>query len=153
MAEWRDFCDRFVGVEPDPRYRYICSAGLNMFHIDPYGRLSVCMISREPEYELLRGTFREGWDEALLETRYQPASNDYVCAGCPLMSLCGQCPGWGRLEHGDPEKRVEFLCEVAHLRARAAGIDVDVRPREKHADTRALAEPRPLVASFESTDF
>jgi radical SAM protein with 4Fe4S-binding SPASM domain len=124
MEEWREFCDRFVGVRPDPRYRYTCGAGISTFHIDPYGRLSVCMIAREPEYDLRRGTFRQGWDEALLETRYQPAGDEYACNTCPLISLCGQCPGYAQLEHGDPERPVPFLCQVAHLRAKALGIAV-----------------------------
>jgi radical SAM protein with 4Fe4S-binding SPASM domain len=125
MEGWKEFCDRFIGVEPDPRYRYVCGAGINTFHVDPYGRLSVCMISREPQYDLRRGTFREGWHEALRETRYQPASDDYACNRCPLQSLCGQCPGYARLEHGDPERPVDFLCEVAHRRAKALGLKVE----------------------------
>jgi radical SAM protein with 4Fe4S-binding SPASM domain len=133
MEEWRTFCEQHVGVEPDPRYRYVCGAGLNTFHIDPYGRLSVCMISREPQYDLREGTFKEGWRDALRETRFQPAGDDYGCNTCPLLSLCGQCPGWAQMEHGDPEKRVEFLCRVAHLRAEALGIAV-----EKKADVRQL---------------
>jgi len=129
MAEWHDFCDRLMGVEPDPRYRYVCSAGINTFHIDPYGRLSVCMISREPQYDLRRGTFQEGWREDLLKTRHQPASDDYTCNACPLLSLCGQCPGWARLEHGDPERPVAFLCDVAHRRAEALDLDISSRMR------------------------
>jgi hypothetical protein len=34
------------------------------------------------------------------------------------------CPANGELENGDPESPVEFLCEVAHLRAMALGFDV-----------------------------
>jgi radical SAM protein with 4Fe4S-binding SPASM domain len=101
MEEWKQFCDRFVGAESDPRYLYSCGAGLSSFHIDPYGHLSVCLLSREPEYDLREGTFLEGWRDALLKTRYQPASPEYECAGCALMALCNQCPGWGQLGHGD----------------------------------------------------
>ena len=34
------------------------------------------------------------------------------------------CPANGELENGDPEAPVDFLCEVAHLRARTLGIPV-----------------------------
>jgi hypothetical protein len=34
------------------------------------------------------------------------------------------CPANGELENGDPESPVEFLCEVAHLRAMALGLEV-----------------------------
>jgi radical SAM protein with 4Fe4S-binding SPASM domain len=135
MEEWEKFCDRFVGVDPDLRYRYVCGAGINTFHVDPYGRLSVCMLSREPAYDLRRGTFAAGWRNALPKTRYQPAGDDYACAGCPLMSLCGQCPGWAELESGDPEEPVTFLCEVAHRRAEVLGIE-GTWHREGHMSNR-----------------
>jgi hypothetical protein len=34
------------------------------------------------------------------------------------------CPANGELENGDPESPVDFLCQVAHLRAYALGMDV-----------------------------
>jgi hypothetical protein len=34
------------------------------------------------------------------------------------------CPANGELENGDRESPVEFLCEVAHLRAAVIGVDV-----------------------------
>jgi hypothetical protein len=34
------------------------------------------------------------------------------------------CPANGELENGDAESPVDFLCEVAHLRAMALGLDV-----------------------------
>ena len=34
------------------------------------------------------------------------------------------CPANGELENGDPESPVDFLCEVAHLRAMALGLEV-----------------------------
>jgi len=119
MAEWREFYDRFRGVHADERYLYVCGAGLNSFHVDPYGQLSACLISRVPSYDLRRGSFHEGWHEFLRRVRYQPPTESYACNQCELLSLCGQCPGWAQLEHGDPEEPVEFLCQVAHLRAAA----------------------------------
>jgi len=34
------------------------------------------------------------------------------------------CPANGELENGNPESPVDFLCEVAHLRAMALGLEV-----------------------------
>jgi hypothetical protein len=54
------------------------------------------------------------------------------------------CPANGELENGDPESPVEFLCQVAHLRAYALGSHVpehgdcpNCAPGAQHA---ALAE-------------
>lgn len=118
---WRDFCDRFRDVRADDRYLFVCGAGLTSFHIDPYGQLSACLIARTPEYDLRRGSFREGWRDFLAGVRYQAPTPTYQCGRCELLSLCGQCPGWAQLEHGNPEAPVEFLCQVAHLRAKAFG--------------------------------
>jgi hypothetical protein len=38
--------------------------------------------------------------------------------------MCGMCPANAELEVGDPEAPVDFLCQVAHLRALALGISV-----------------------------
>ncbi len=34
------------------------------------------------------------------------------------------CPANGEMENGDRESPVEFLCQVAHLRAAAVGVEV-----------------------------
>jgi len=46
------------------------------------------------------------------------------CTTCRIQSLCGMCPANGELESGDRESPVEFLCEVAHLRAAVIGAEV-----------------------------
>lgn len=122
LEEWRAFCERFRDVQADPHYLYVCGAGLRSFHVDPYGRLSLCLISRSPDYDLRQGSFREGWRESLSQVRYQPPSEEYGCNQCQLLSLCGQCPGWAQMEHEDQERPVDFLCQVAHLRAEAFGL-------------------------------
>jgi radical SAM protein with 4Fe4S-binding SPASM domain len=127
MGEWQQFCDNQIAVPQNSEYLYQCGAGIHTFHIDPYGRLSACMIARDPAYDLRRGTFREGWREFLFEERSQKRTRDVECADCELMALCGQCPGWGQLEHGDKESRVEYLCEVAHLRAEVFGVRVPIK--------------------------
>jgi hypothetical protein len=43
---------------------------MNSCHIDPHGKLGVCMISRAQEYDLRRGIFEEGWHEFLHMVRY-----------------------------------------------------------------------------------
>jgi hypothetical protein len=43
---------------------------------------------------------------------------------CRIHSVCSACPATNELETGDPESPVEFLCEVAHLRALALGFEI-----------------------------
>jgi hypothetical protein len=52
------------------------------------------------------------------------------------------CPANGELENEDPEAPVDFLCEVAHLRATTFGVPV--RP---HGDCEFCADPHSLIAT------
>jgi radical SAM protein with 4Fe4S-binding SPASM domain len=109
-------------ARPDPEALFSCGAGINSFHIDPYGRLLVCNMAREPGYDLRRGSFQEGWHHFLPQIRAQKWRKKHKCKDCDLIPICDQCPGWSQLEHGDQEIPVEYLCQVAHLRAKALGI-------------------------------
>jgi radical SAM protein with 4Fe4S-binding SPASM domain len=119
MPDWLSFRERIKGSQHDPAQLYACGAGVHSFHIDPYGELSLCMMSRQQSYDLRRGTFQQGWDDFLAAVRARPASPAYTCNSCELLPMCGQCPGWAYMEHGDEQKKVNFLCQVAHRRANA----------------------------------
>ena len=121
LKEWREFCSKFLGPAKSDKL-YICGAGQTSFHIDPYGELSVCIMSRVPSYNLGQGSFQEGWYGFIPKIREQKLETDYKCAKCELISLCGQCPGWAQLENGNMETPVDYLCQIAHLRAEAFGL-------------------------------
>jgi radical SAM protein with 4Fe4S-binding SPASM domain len=122
MERWREFCQKFLGPPVDTDHLYTCGAGRSSFHIDPFGQLSVCMMVRQSSYDLRSGSFRDGWRRFIPQVRAQTVSEDHACARCELRNLCGQCPGWASMETGNPEARVEYLCQVAHLRAEAFGL-------------------------------
>jgi radical SAM protein with 4Fe4S-binding SPASM domain len=125
---WRKFWREQAGPPNRPEYLYQCGAGRRSFHIDPAGRLTACIMVREPAYDLRRGTFREAWDEfmpAVLERKWDL---DVPCRTCRLYALCGQCPGIAHLETGDARRPVPYLCRLAHRRAEAFGL-LDEEPK------------------------
>jgi len=122
MKEWKEFSEKYLGLPIDNHYLYQCGAGISSFHIDPYGQLSLCIISRQNPFDLRQGSFREGWQDHLAALRFQPPTGKYDCAQCELLALCGQCPGWSNLEHGDAQVQVDYLCEIAHLRAKVLDL-------------------------------
>ena len=121
-SEFVQFHQRASKQQGDPEALFRCGAGVHSFHVDPYGRLMLCNMARDPSYELRGGSFREGWSGFLPKLRKRRLKKANKCVHCDLRWICDQCPGWSQLEHGDPEIPVDFLCEVTHLRAEAYGI-------------------------------
>ena len=103
---------------------YTCGGGIQAFAIDPYGKMSICVLSHFDTYDLRQGTFREGWESFLFQVRHKKRSRLTKCVACGLREMCGMCPANGELENEDPESPVDFLCHVAHLRAHAVGLKV-----------------------------
>lgn len=123
-AEWRRLAARLGGAACAGRTRYRCGGGTMAFTIDPYGMLRVCSLSADAGFDVRRGGFRAGWEEWMPCVRGAEISRRTKCTDCSLAPLCGMCPAQGMLAGGDGETPVDFLCRVAHLRARAFGIEV-----------------------------
>jgi len=125
----RDAYARLAGVElaanlPPSKQRYTCGGGQNGCAIDPNGRMTICVLSHRDGYDLRSGSFREGWESSIREIRASENKQETICTNCRITSLCGMCAANGELEGGDAETPVDFLCQVAHLRAFALGVEV-----------------------------
>lgn len=117
FEEWQRFAKEYQGLSKTD-YFYHCGAGINCFHITPYGQLCLCLLARYPQYNLLEGTFKQGWREFLQKARFQKAPPDYRCGECEMLSLCGYCPGWYQLEKMQTKKLGQYMCRIAQLRAK-----------------------------------
>jgi len=103
---------------------YSCGGGIDSFALDPYGHMSICVLSHQDTYDIRSGSVKEGWELFLRKVRARERRRISKCVKCRIRSLCSMCPANGELENGDAESPVDFLCEVAHLRAMALGLDV-----------------------------
>lgn len=125
--EWVRFADHVrqaLDASPPADTVYQCGGGVNAFAIDPYGRLSICVLSERHKVDVRGGRFVEGWNGFLREQRSKRVTRPTKCVSCALKSACGMCPANGELENGDAEAPVDYLCHTAHLRALALGLTV-----------------------------
>jgi radical SAM protein with 4Fe4S-binding SPASM domain len=124
---WRDLADRNKNsrnVLENSKAIWQCGSGLNTFAVDPYGILHMCVLSPNDGYDLRNGNFQEGWEQFLYSLRQKEISKQTKCLTCTIRDMCGMCPANAGLESLDEEEPVDFLCQVAHLRAYAFDISI-----------------------------
>ncbi|HUP62038.1 MAG TPA: radical SAM protein [Thermoanaerobaculia bacterium] len=127
VADWRRLATSFEPaelLEGEQPQLYDCGGGVDSFALDPYGNMTICVLSHVDKYNIRNGGVREGWQQFLLGVRQKPAKRVNKCTRCILNALCGSCPAQNELDNGDPESPVDFLCRTAHLRAEVFGVEV-----------------------------
>ena len=127
VEEWKTFADKFsarsVSQKPADML-WQCGGGQNSFAVDPDGMLRMCVLSATDAYDLRQGSFQQGWEGFLYKVRQKKITRPTKCVACKIKAMCGMCPANAELECMDAEAPVDFLCQVAHLRAYAFGIHV-----------------------------
>jgi radical SAM protein with 4Fe4S-binding SPASM domain len=126
-SEWRRLaleCAPPLPAEGETRLLYECGGGVNSFALDPYGDMTICVLSHMDKYNVRDGSVREGWEQFLRRVRTRRVTRTTKCTACALKSLCGSCAATAELEAGDAESPVDFLCKTAHLRADVFGVPV-----------------------------
>jgi radical SAM protein with 4Fe4S-binding SPASM domain len=102
---------------------YDCGGGTEAWAIDPYGDLTICVLSHVDSFNLREYSFAEAWD-LLSAPRAKRATRETKCTHCAMKAVCGMCPAFAELENSDPETPVDYLCHVTHLRAEVLGFEV-----------------------------
>lgn len=146
QAEYDRLYRQFGATPVRSEYVFGCGAGRRSFHVDSGGRLSLCMMARRPSYDLLEGSFQEGW-EVLGSALRRKRTLDVPCRTCTVGALCTQCPGWSQLAHGDDETPVDYVCEMGRLRARQMAGSAVAGPAGESPSGRGVerSEKRPVV--------
>jgi radical SAM protein with 4Fe4S-binding SPASM domain len=103
---------------------YFCGGGMTGFAINAYGEMGICVISQQETFSVRELGVARVWEGSLLQLRSRKRTQMTKCVQCRIQSLCGMCPANGEMENGDRESPVEFLCQVAHLRAAVVGAEI-----------------------------
>jgi len=128
--KWPKMFEKYKDLQIETRQMYTCGAGRSGFHIDPTGKLCLCLMARNPHYDLRRGSFQDGWDRFMNDVLALEYSSSFGCTSCELRMICAQCPAMGFTEFGDPEAQVPFICQLAHLRHEAFGLNLAAKSSE-----------------------
>ncbi len=110
-------CAALIPHSAGERSLFDCAAGETAFHIDPYGQMSVCIMTRRPGYDLREGSFDDAWNEffpAQRTRRRLPASDE--------PASYHHCAGWAQLEQGDDGTMVSHAARVARLREKTFAV-------------------------------
>lgn len=115
FQQWQEFFERMERVTAsDALYR--CGAGLANFHITADGKLQPCLMAKEPQYDLLAGSFTTGWYEVIPRIRREKVRKDFVCRQCEKIALCGYCPAFFELENDAETVPSRYLCALGESR-------------------------------------
>jgi len=119
LRQWRDYCEKFRNVTL-PENLYSCGAGVTSFHIDPYGYLLPCLMTRAICYRLSAetGNFLDGWRWVMSRIAEKKIGVDFDCNKCQNRIVCGYCPAFFGMENGREDARSEYLCAMSKHRLR-----------------------------------
>jgi len=125
IKEMKRFCSR--STRSHGNNLFSCGSGVGSGCVDAYGHFQPCLTLRHPDtiYDLRNGSLKDAITNFSPKIREMKAKNpDYLarCASCFLRDLCEQCPSKSWMEYGTLDTPVEYLCEVAHAKARYLGL-------------------------------
>jgi MoaA/NifB/PqqE/SkfB family radical SAM enzyme len=92
-----------------------CGAGRTEVAISPYGEMRLCLDIPEPKYNILEGSFSEGWKRLADYTKNTQPGPSYQCRGCGLVQYCNFCPARGWLACGDKSACPPYYRRTAEL--------------------------------------
>jgi len=120
---------RSGGIKPSTRL-YECGSARNTFHIDANGTLRGCILSDDVTYDVRKGTFAEGWDQALPAIREMRVSLTNECRSCKLRVVCGICPAIAKSEKGSASAKCNYLCSIGMQRYTIISRERELKNKE-----------------------
>ena len=118
LDEWVGYLDDRKGVEYGSGL-YRCGAGVNSFHLDPFGYAQPCLMTTQHRHSLEGRSFESLWGRELVQLRSARPRADYACNSCEMHLACTGCPAFNYQENGREDVRSEYVCETTQERWQA----------------------------------
>ena len=127
VEEWQDYCNGFLGYQMKGGEKtFTCGAANKSGHVDAYGMVSPCMITRTRAVDWRATNFMEVWDGYLADVRETRNTEATACHSCEMSLVCTNCPGWSALERNTLENRpIEWVCDSTKARVSAFAENAD----------------------------
>lgn len=116
---WIALAERMKGAGHISELLYQCGAGLNNFHIVSQGMLQPCLLISDIQYDLIQGSFSNGWENIGQSISEKKVSPGFVCNACEKQVFCGFCPAFFQLETGSETGVSEYICAVGQCMHKA----------------------------------
>lgn len=120
-GEWRRMISTRQPAAGGDGRLFRCHAGVSECHLDPYGRLTSCLMLQTAGYDVRSGSIREGWlraPELLAGIPWEPGP----CQACDLAEVCRICPALS-LRLGAPAAGpTDYHCTLGRCRAQEHGL-------------------------------
>jgi hypothetical protein len=88
--DYRKLAGRDLGTAVEAHHsrkqKYSCGGGVHECAVDPYGTMSICVISHQQGCDIRNGSFREGWEGPLRIIREQRRTLPTICDRCQIQS-------------------------------------------------------------------
>lgn len=96
-----------------PLNLFNCQAGITSFYVASDGSLRLCASLPYPAYDLLEGSFKDGWGNWVPEIRMRRRQRiGNISTDSEFIFLSLQCPARSYIFHGDLETPVPYLEEI-----------------------------------------
>ena len=112
---WKKWYER-ASTFPTSDSLFKCGGGWTNFGIDPFGGLHPCLLASFIERDLTSMTFADAWASMTEEVRSLKVPAGHQCSTCDKLVICGWCPAFAYLEHGDAFAACSYLCEFGSER-------------------------------------
>lgn len=128
LDEWVRYVEERKDA-PRGEMTYRCGAGVNSFHVDPFGYASPCLMTTQYRASLHERGFDSLWRKELVQLRSNRPRPDYGCNSCEMQVACSGCPGFNFHETGHEDVKSEYVCETTRERWQAIQLETKVRRR------------------------
>jgi len=90
--------------------------------VTPYGKLNLCLTVYHPQYDLTKGSLKEGWQQLVDLVASAKPGPTYECHQCPVTQHCTRGVGDSWLQYGVFDSScIPCFRELAERKARFLG--------------------------------